>query len=149
VATPGHTSNHLCFALGESGALFTGDHVMKWSTSVVSPPDGDMSDYLASLQKLYERDDRVYYPAHGPAVENPRQLVRGMIGHRRQRERQIVTLLESGEGHIPNMVAAMYKGLDPRLIGAAGRSVLAHLIDLQNQGRVAAQGDGWHLVTDA
>jgi glyoxylase-like metal-dependent hydrolase (beta-lactamase superfamily II) len=149
VATPGHTSNHLCFALGESGALFTGDHVMKWSTSVVSPPDGDMSDYLASLQKLYERDDRVYYPAHGPAVENPRQLVRGMIGHRRQRERQIVTLLESGEGHIPNMVAAMYKGLDPRLIGAAGRSVLAHLIDLQNQGRVAAQGDGWHLVTEA
>ncbi len=149
VATPGHTSNHLCFALRESGALFTGDHVMKWSTSVVSPPDGDMSDYLASLQKLYERDDRIYFPAHGPAVENPRQLVRGMIGHRRQRERQIVTLLESGEGHIPNMVAAMYKGLDPRLIGAAGRSVLAHLIDLQNQGRVAAQGDGWHLVTEA
>jgi glyoxylase-like metal-dependent hydrolase (beta-lactamase superfamily II) len=148
VATPGHTSNHLCFALRESGALFTGDHVMKWSTSVVSPPDGDMSDYLASLQKLYERDDRVYYPAHGPAVQNPRQLVRGMIGHRRQRERQIITLLEGGEGHIPNMVAAMYKGLDPRLIGAAGRSVLAHLIDLQNQGRVAAQGDGWYLVTE-
>lgn len=148
VATPGHTSNHLCFALRESGALFTGDHVMKWSTSVVSPPDGDMSDYLASLQKLYERDDRIYYPAHGPAVTNPRQLVRGMIGHRRQRERQIVTLLEGGEGHIPNMVAVMYKGLDPRLIGAAGRSVLAHLIDLQNQGRVAAQDDGWHLVTE-
>lgn len=148
VATPGHTSNHLCFALQESGALFTGDHVMKWSTSVVSPPDGDMSDYLASLQKLYEREDRIYYPAHGPAVANPRQLVRGMIGHRRQRERQIVTLLEAGEGHVPNMVAAMYKGLDPRLIGAAGRSVLAHLIDLQNQGRVAAQGDGWHLVPE-
>ena len=149
VATPGHTSNHLCFALRESGALFTGDHVMKWSTSVVSPPDGDMSDYLASLQKLYDRDDRIYYPAHGPAVENPRQLVRGMIGHRRQRERQIVTLLEGGEGYIPNMVAVMYKGLDPRLIGAAGRSVLAHLIDLQNQGRVAAQGDGWHLIVQA
>jgi glyoxylase-like metal-dependent hydrolase (beta-lactamase superfamily II) len=148
VATPGHTSNHLCFALRESGALFTGDHVMKWSTSVVSPPDGDMRAYLASLQKLYERDDRIYYPAHGPSVNNPRQLVRGMIGHRRQRERQIVILLEGGEGHIPNMVAAMYKGLDPRLIGAAGRSVLAHLIDLQNQGRVAAQGDGWHLVTE-
>jgi glyoxylase-like metal-dependent hydrolase (beta-lactamase superfamily II) len=148
VATPGHTSNHLCFALQESGALFTGDHVMKWSTSVVSPPDGDMSDYLASLQKLYDREDRIYYPAHGPAVENPRQLVRGMIGHRRQRERQIVKLLEAGEGHVPNMVAAMYKGLDPRLIGAAGRSVLAHLIDLQNQGRVAAQGDGWHLTAD-
>jgi glyoxylase-like metal-dependent hydrolase (beta-lactamase superfamily II) len=146
VTTPGHTSNHICYGLVESGALFTGDHVMKWSTSVVSPPDGDMSDYLASLQKLYERTDRIYYPAHGPAVENPRQLVRGMIGHRRQRERQILKLLEAGEGHIPDMVAAMYKGLDPRLTGAAGRSVLAHLIDLQNQGRVAAQGEGWHLI---
>lgn len=149
VATPGHTSNHLCFALRESGALFTGDHVMKWSTSVVSPPDGDMSAYMASLQKLYERDDRIYYPAHGPAVENPRQLVRGMIGHRRQRERQIVKLLELGEGHIPNMVTAMYKGLDARLIGAAGRSVLAHLIDLQNQGRVGVEDDGWHLIAEA
>ncbi len=146
VTTPGHTSNHICFALRESGALFTGDHVMKWSTSVVSPPDGDMSDYMASLQKLYAREDRIYYPAHGPAVENPQQLVRGMIGHRRQRERQILNLLEAGEGHVPNMVAAMYKGLDPRLVGAAGRSVLAHLIDLQNQGRVSAQGDGWHYV---
>jgi glyoxylase-like metal-dependent hydrolase (beta-lactamase superfamily II) len=146
VTTPGHTSNHICYGLVESGALFTGDHVMKWSTSVVSPPDGDMSDYLTSLQKLYERTDRIYYPAHGPAVENPRQLVRGMIGHRRQRERQILKLLEAGEGHIPDMVAAMYKGLDPRLTGAAGRSVLAHLIDLQNQGRVAAQGEGWHLI---
>ncbi len=145
VATPGHTSNHLCYALVESGALFTGDHVMKWSTSVVSPPDGDMSAYMASLQKLYDRDDRVYYPAHGPAVENPRQLVRGMIGHRRQRERQIVKLLDAGQGHIPDMVAAMYKGLDPRLTGAAGRSVLAHLVDLQNRGEVMMLGDLWQL----
>jgi glyoxylase-like metal-dependent hydrolase (beta-lactamase superfamily II) len=149
VATPGHTSNHLCYALVESGALFTGDHVMKWSTSVVSPPDGDMSDYMASLQKLYDRDDRVYYPAHGPAVENPRQLVRGMIGHRRQRERQIVKLLETGEGHIPDMVAAMYKGLDPRLTGAASRSVLAHLVDLQNRGEAVMRGDLWHLSGNA
>jgi glyoxylase-like metal-dependent hydrolase (beta-lactamase superfamily II) len=145
VATPGHTSNHLCYSLIESGALFTGDHVMKWSTSVVSPPDGDMSAYMASLQKLYDRDDRVYYPAHGPAVENPRQLVRGMIGHRRQRERQIVKLLEAGQGHIPAMVAVMYKGLDPRLTGAAGRSVLAHLVDLQNRGEVMMRGDLWQL----
>jgi glyoxylase-like metal-dependent hydrolase (beta-lactamase superfamily II) len=93
VATPGHTSNHLCYALEESGALFTGDHVMGWSTSVVVPPDGDMADYMASLDKLYHRADRVYYPAHGPAIEKPKQLVRGMIGHRRQRERQIVKLL--------------------------------------------------------
>lgn len=143
VATPGHTSNHICYALVESGALFTGDHVMKWSTSVVSPPDGDMSAYMTSLQKLYDREDRVYYPAHGPAVDNPRQLVRGMIGHRRQRERQILNLLESGEGHIPAMVAAMYKGLDPRLTGAAGRSVLAHLVDLQNRGEAMLSGDRW------
>ena len=149
VATPGHTSNHLCYSLVETGALFTGDHVMKWSTSVVSPPDGDMSAYMASLQKLYDRDDRIYYPAHGPAVENPRQLVRGMIGHRRQRERQIVKLLEAGEGHIPDMVAAMYKGLDPRLTGAAGRSVLAHLFDLQNQGRVSNTGDHWAIKIGA
>jgi glyoxylase-like metal-dependent hydrolase (beta-lactamase superfamily II) len=108
-----------------------------------------MSDYMASLQKLYDRDDRVYYPAHGPAVENPRQLVRGMIGHRRQRERQIVKLLETGEGHIPDMVAAMYKGLDPRLTGAASRSVLAHLVDLQNRGEAEMRGDLWHLSGNA
>ena len=146
VATPGHTSNHLCYALVETGALFTGDHVMKWSTSVVSPPDGDMAAYMASLQKLYDRKDRIYYPAHGPAVDKPDQLVRGMIGHRRQRERQILKLLASGEGHIPDMVAAMYKGLDPRLTGAAGRSVLAHLVDLEKQGRVWYGNDNWSLT---
>ncbi len=146
VATPGHTSNHLCYSLVETGALFTGDHVMKWSTTVVSPPDGDMSAYMASLQKLYDRQDRIYYPAHGPAVEKPRQLVRGMIGHRRQRERQILKLLEVQPHIITDMVAVMYKGLDPRLTGAAGRSVLAHLVDLQNQGRVSVTGDAWKLV---
>ena len=140
VATPGHTSNHLCFALLESGALFTGDHVMKWSTSVVSPPDGDMADYLASLNKLHDRDDRIYYPAHGPAVAKPRQLVRGMIGHRRSREAQILRELAKGPRDIPAMVAVMYKGLDPRLHGAAGRSVLAHLIDLKRRGAVEQQG---------
>jgi glyoxylase-like metal-dependent hydrolase (beta-lactamase superfamily II) len=146
VTTPGHTSNHICYALLESGALFTGDHVMKWSTSVVSPPDGDMAAYMASLQKLYDRDDKVYYPAHGPAVENPRQLVRGMIGHRRQRERQILKLLETAPHAIPDMVAAMYKGLDPRLTGAAGRSVLAHLVDLQNKGRVGESENLWRML---
>jgi glyoxylase-like metal-dependent hydrolase (beta-lactamase superfamily II) len=146
VTTPGHTSNHICYALQETGALFTGDHVMKWSTTVVSPPDGDMADYMASLQKLYERDDKVYYPAHGPAIYKTRQLVRGMIGHRRQRERQILKLLESAPHEIPSMVAAMYKGLDPRLTGAAGRSVLAHLVDLQRQGIVGVKGDEWGLV---
>lgn len=137
VATPGHTSNHLCFALRESGALFTGDHVMGWSTTVVSPPDGDMSAYMLSLQKLQSREDTVYYPAHGPAVTKPQQLVRGMIGHRRQREAQILRVIGEAPATIPEMVTQMYKGLDPRLNGAAGRSVLAHLIDLETQGRVA------------
>ncbi len=146
VATPGHTSNHLCYALEESGALFTGDHVMAWSTSVVSPPDGDMAAYMASLQKLYDRDDKVLYPAHGPAITKPKQLVRGMLGHRRQREAQILRLLGAAPQAIPDMVKAMYKGLDPRLNGAAGRSVLAHLIDLRHQSRVTNDGDIWHLT---
>jgi glyoxylase-like metal-dependent hydrolase (beta-lactamase superfamily II) len=146
VTTPGHTSNHYCYALIESGALFTGDHVMKWSTTVVSPPDGDMADYMASLQKLHDRNDRIYYPAHGPAVEKPRQLVRGMIGHRRQREAQIVRELSKGPRDIPVLVEIMYKGLDPALKGAAGRSVLAHLLDLQRQGRTMMDGETWILV---
>jgi glyoxylase-like metal-dependent hydrolase (beta-lactamase superfamily II) len=143
VATPGHTSNHLCYNVVESGALFTGDHVMAWSTSVVSPPDGDMAAYMASLQKLHDRDDKVYYPAHGPAVTNPRQLVRGMLGHRRSREAQIMRLLDKGPHKITDMVPVMYKGLDPRLTGAAGRSVLAHLIDLASKGRVSCKDETW------
>lgn len=141
IATPGHTSNHLCFALEESGALFSGDHVMGWSTTVVSPPDGDMTAYMQSLQKLYDREDHVYYPAHGPAVEKTRQLVRGMIGHRRQREKQILRLLERGVGEIESMVPEMYKGVDKRLYPAAGRSVLAHLIDLERRGEVMRSND--------
>jgi len=147
VATPGHTSNHVCFALPETGAMFTGDHVMGWSTSVVSPPDGDMTDYLASLQKLYEREqDSVYFPAHGPAVEKPRQLVRGMIGHRRQRERQILKQIEAGHGTVAAMVPQMYKGVDKRLWPAAGRSVLAHLLDLERRSLVTRHDDDWSLA---
>ncbi|MFM5884768.1 MAG: MBL fold metallo-hydrolase [Novosphingobium sp.] len=145
VATPGHTSNHLCYALTQSGALFTGDHVMAWSTSVVSPPDGDMRAYMASLQKLHDREDRVLYPAHGPAIDKPRQLVRGMLGHRRQREAQILRLLGERAQAITDMVPVMYKGLDPRLNGAAGRSVLAHLLDLRHQGRVLSEGELWSI----
>lgn len=143
VATPGHTSNHLCFALEPSGALFTGDHVMGWSTSVVAPPDGDMGAYMASLDKLLRRSDRVYYPAHGDAVDKPQRLVRGMMGHRKQREGQILRLLDAQVGEIPAMVAKMYTGLDPRLTGAAGRSVLAHLLDLQTRGLAVADGETW------
>ena len=143
LATPGHTSNHLCLALEQSGALFTGDHVMGWSTTVVSPPDGDMADYMRSLQLLQTRDDRVYYPAHGEAITNPKQLVRGMIGHRRQRENQILKLLGEGDTAIAAMVPQMYKSIDQQLWPAAGRSVLAHLLDLQNRGQVRQQGEIW------
>ena len=145
VATPGHTSNHLCFALNESGALFTGDHVMGWSTTVVSPPDGDMAAYMASLNKLGGRGDRVYYPAHGDPVDDPRRLVRGLAGHRKQREGQILRLLGEGVGAIPAMVERMYVGLDPRLHGAAGRSVLAHLIDLRDRGVAVEDSGAWSL----
>jgi glyoxylase-like metal-dependent hydrolase (beta-lactamase superfamily II) len=144
VHTPGHTSNHLCFALEESGALFTGDHVMGWSTSVIVPPDGDMTAYMASLDKLQQREDRVFYPAHGPQIDNPRQLVRGMIGHRRQRENQIVRILsEHGALGAADFVPLMYKGLDPRLTGAAEMSVSAHLIDLERRGMIARSGEVW------
>ncbi|GAA0735152.1 MBL fold metallo-hydrolase [Sphingomonas sp. ABOLD] len=147
VATPGHTSNHLCFALEESGALFTGDHVMGWSTTVVAPPDGNMAAYMASLDTLMARvQDRIYYPAHGDAIERPQRFVRGLAGHRKQREGQIVRLLAEGVGAVPAMVARMYVGLDPQLHGAAGRSVLAHLLDLQARGRVAAADDSWQLL---
>ena len=146
VATPGHTSNHLCFALAEADALFTGDHVMGWSTTVVAPPDGDMADYMASLEKLHARSDAVYYPAHGPQIDKPRQLVRGMIGHRRQRERQVVNLLNEGIRQVAQMVPRMYKGVDERLWPAAGQSVLAHLLDLQRRGIARRSGEEWWMA---
>jgi glyoxylase-like metal-dependent hydrolase (beta-lactamase superfamily II) len=146
VHTPGHTSNHLCFALEEEKALFSGDHVMGWSTTVVSPPDGDMADYMRSLAMMIDRDDAIYYPAHGPAITNPQRLVRGMMVHRRQRENQILKLLGAGVGAIPDMVADMYKSVDKRLHPAAGRSVLAHLIDLRDRGVVRVEGEAWGLV---
>jgi glyoxylase-like metal-dependent hydrolase (beta-lactamase superfamily II) len=141
VATPGHTSNHFCFAYRD--VLFTGDHVMGWSTSVVVPPDGDMGDYMASLDRLRGRDDRIYFPAHGPAVLKPQQLVRGMLGHRMQRERQILKRLAEGDRTIEQIVAAAYPGLDPRLVPAAGGSVAAHLLDLERRGMVEQSGDQW------
>ena len=144
VATPGHTSNHLCFAW--RGALFTGDHVMGWSTTVVVPPDGDMADYVASLTKLRVRDDAIYYPAHGPAVTNPQQYVRHLIGHRMQREKQVLKLVGERARAIPDIVANAYPALDPRLVLAAGASVLAHLLDLERRGLVEREGDLWTAV---
>ncbi|HEY5721924.1 MAG TPA: MBL fold metallo-hydrolase [Allosphingosinicella sp.] len=146
VATPGHTSNHICFALPEAEALFTGDHVMGWSTTVVAPPDGDMADYMASLDRLLARGDRIYFPAHGPAVEDPRGHVRRLVEHRRGRERQILAHLEAGEGRIPVMVEDMYRDVDPRLHPAAGRSVLAHLIDLETRGLALRRGETWAIA---
>jgi glyoxylase-like metal-dependent hydrolase (beta-lactamase superfamily II) len=145
VATPGHTSNHLCFALAESEALFTGDHVMGWSTTVVAPPDGDMAAYMASLERLHDREDRIYYPAHGPPVTRPRQWVRSMIGHRRQRERQVLGLLAERPQAIPELVPVMYKAVAEHLWPAAGQSVLAHLIDLERRGRVERSGETWAI----
>jgi glyoxylase-like metal-dependent hydrolase (beta-lactamase superfamily II) len=148
LATPGHTSNHLCFALAEEKALFTGDHVMGWSTSVVSPPDGDMTDYMASLQLLMSREDKLFLPAHGEAVQEPRRLVRGMIGHRKMREGQILRFIErNGASPVTDMVAEMYKGVDRRLHPAAARSVLAHLIDLERRALARPTGEGsWELA---
>ena len=144
VATPGHTSNHLCFAY--EGALFSGDHVMGWSTTVVFPPDGDMAAYMQSLDKLRRRDDRIYYPAHGPAVTNPKQYVRHLAGHRMQREKQILGLVRDNSRTISEIVASAYPGLDPRLPTAAGGSVFAHLLDLERRGLVEQQQDRWKAV---
>jgi len=144
VATPGHTSNHLCFSY--RGALFSGDHVMGWSTTVVVPPDGDMAAYMESLDKLRRRDDRVYYPAHGPAVTNPQQYARHLLGHRMQREKQILGIIRERPRSVPEIVAQAYPGLDPRLTVAAGGSVLAHLIDLERRELVARRGDAWTAV---
>jgi glyoxylase-like metal-dependent hydrolase (beta-lactamase superfamily II) len=144
--TPGHTSNHLCFADEARGALFSGDHVMGWSTSVIIPPDGSMGAYLRSLDKLRQRRDRIYYPAHGAPVTDPQRLVRGMINHRVQRERQILHRLKSGDRTITEIVAAAYPALDPRLAPAAGASVWAHLVDLEERGLVSATERQWLLT---
>jgi glyoxylase-like metal-dependent hydrolase (beta-lactamase superfamily II) len=120
VATPGHTSNHLCYALREAGALFSGDHVMGWSTTVVSPPDGDMAAYMASLDLLQQRSDTIYYPAHGDPIDNPSRFVRHLAGHRKQREGQILRILGGGPAAVPEMVASMYVGIDPRCMVPPG-----------------------------
>jgi glyoxylase-like metal-dependent hydrolase (beta-lactamase superfamily II) len=140
VHTPGHTSNHLCFALDGEKVLFSGDHVMGWSTSVIAPPDGDMAAYLRALDKLLERDDALYWPTHGPAITDPKTHVRTFIAHRRERSAAILQRLAAGDETIPALVEAIYVGLDPRLRNAAGRSVLSHLIALIEEGSVDCDG---------
>ena len=140
VHTPGHASNHLCFAFAQENALFSGDHVMAWSTTIVGPPDGHMSDYMASLEKLRARAEATYWPGHGGPVRDPQRFLRALVGHRRYRESAIVTAIDAGLDTIPAIVTKIYDGLDPRLTGAASLSVLAHLEDLVARGVVDAGG---------
>ena len=140
VLTPGHTANHAAFALEGTGILFSADHVMAWATSIVAPPDGAMADYMASLEKLLERDDRLYLPGHGGPVTDPPAFLRGLRTHRRMRERAVLERIRGGDRLIPDMVRAIYRDTDPRLHGAAALSVLAHLEDLVEKGRVVTHG---------
>jgi glyoxylase-like metal-dependent hydrolase (beta-lactamase superfamily II) len=140
VHTPGHTSNHLCFALEGERVLFPGDHVMGWSTTVVSPPDGDMHAYMASLEKLLARDDALYWPTHGPSIPEPAAYVRALLAHRHDREHQIAGCLAAGTGCIEDMVARMYADVPRALHAAAAQTVLSHLIHMMATGR--AQSDG-------
>lgn len=140
ITTPGHCANHVAFALHDSDILFSGDHVMAWSTPIVAPPDGSMRDYMASLDKLANRSEAIYFPGHGGAVREAPRFVRQYIRHRRAREAAILKLLSAGETDIPSLVQRIYIGLDPRLIAAAGRAVLAHLDDLVERGQVMSEG---------
>ena len=139
VHTPGHTSNHVCFGLIEERALFTGDHVMGWSTSVISPPDGNMGEYMQSLELLLRRADSLYYPTHGPPITNPRAHVEGFIEHRLAREQQIRECLGKGVNKITDMVPIMYKGTDRVLYPAAARSVLAAVELMYSRGEVGCE----------
>jgi glyoxylase-like metal-dependent hydrolase (beta-lactamase superfamily II) len=140
VHTPGHTSNHTCWALAEERALFPGDHVMGWSTTVVSPPDGDMAAYVESLRKVAGRGDRTYWPTHGPSIPEPRRYVDALVEHRLQRERQVLDAVRDGLVEIPAIVALLYKDVDEKLHKPAGRSVLAHLVKLVDEGSVRVVG---------
>jgi glyoxylase-like metal-dependent hydrolase (beta-lactamase superfamily II) len=141
IATPGHTANHLAFELVGTGMVFSGDHVMAWSTSIVAPPDGAMSPYMASLEKLIAREgDRAFWPGHGGPVVDPRRFTRALLNHRRQRETQVLDFLAKGPARIPDMVQANYPGLNPALLGAAALSVFAHVEDLIGRGMVVSEG---------
>ena len=141
VATPGHAANHLSFALREEKALFSGDHVMAWSTSIVAPPDGSMGDYMGSLDKLRARDETIFWPGHGGPVREPQRWMRALSHHRRQREASILARIEAGDSSVPEIVAKVYEGLNPALVGAASLSTLAHLEDLVARGRIAMEGE--------
>ena len=139
--TPGHTSNHVCYALEEENTLFSGDHVMAWSTSVISPPDGDMGDYLEQLARIRDKDFDILWPTHGPAVREPRTFIQAYIDHRLQREAQILEQLKAGQTRIRDMVAEMYADVDKRLHPAAAHSVLSHIIHMVKTDRVICEGE--------
>ena len=146
VHTPGHLANHLCYALRRERVLFSGDHVMAWSTSVISPPGGDLRAFLSSCSLLLDRNDVRYWPTHGPAVDDPQDYVRAIIAHRHERSAQIVERLRVDAATVPEIVASLYAGLNEKLVKAAGRSVLAHLEALAKDGAVQEQDDAvWSL----
>ena len=138
--TPGHTANHAAFALEGTGVVFSADHVMAWATTIVAPPDGSMADFMASVDKLLERDDKIFFPGHGGPVKEPTSFLRGLRTHRRMRERAVLERIRAGDRLIPDMVKVIYASTDPRLHGAAALSVLAHLEDLVEKGRVVTEG---------
>jgi glyoxylase-like metal-dependent hydrolase (beta-lactamase superfamily II) len=146
IPTPGHTSNHICFALKEENALFSGDHIMGWSTTVITPPDGDMTDYFASLDLIRARGFETLWPTHGPPIRQVAPFVDAYIAHRRAREAQVLGALAGGPARISDMVPRLYADVDPRLHPAASRSMLAHLIDLTRRGLVATDGGVYRLT---
>jgi glyoxylase-like metal-dependent hydrolase (beta-lactamase superfamily II) len=142
--TPGHASNHLCFALAEERALFSGDHVMGWSTTVIVPPDGDMAAYMRSLDRLQRREDAIYWPTHGGPIRAPRDHLAELTAHRRKRRAAILAAMRDRPVAPAELVAGIYRDIDPRLVGAAAQSVLAHLIELAEEGLVQGDGkNGW------
>ena len=147
VATPGHTANHICYGLVQERALFSGDHVMGWSTSVIAPPDGDMGAYLASLEKLKARDDKILYPTHGSPIANPKAWLGELIAHRRMREGQIVAALAESPQSVQTLMQKLYPGIEPALRPAAGQQIAAHLQHLQSSGRAVPENGRWRLTT--
>ena len=145
LATPGHTANHICYALLEEHALFSGDHVMGWSTSVIAPPDGDMGDYLANLEKLRTRDDLILYPTHGSPIPHPQEWIGKLIAHRHMREDQIRTALARRPQSVTELVGELYPRIEPALQAAAAQQTLAHLHHMQSRGEVAPEDGRWRI----
>jgi glyoxylase-like metal-dependent hydrolase (beta-lactamase superfamily II) len=149
VFTPGHTSNHMCFALEEEQALFTGDHVMGWSTTLVAPPDGDMGDYMKSLEKLIARKDSILYPTHGSPIVKPARFLRAYLSHRKMRESQIARAIKRGKNTVPLLVETLYAGLSLSLVRAASLTVEAHLLHMAQDKRIEALPGGRYELSVA